>query len=168
MATMGSVDDERPTGVPGERRPERQLERPPSDRYRDDAEPRPADEAPTAGPRGIVGAIVAALVGAIAIAVGGGLMTITAGLLVIAAVLGWVVAALVSLDADPAAGRRGRRTTATIVGLAGVALGQVGLWIIAREEGGTLGPIDYLAEVFGVLVPLEFALAGGIAWWRTA
>ena len=36
----------------------------------------------------------------------------------------------------------------------GVALGQVGLWLLGREEGGVLSLIDYLAEVFGFLVPL--------------
>ena len=86
--------------------------------------------------------------------------TITAGLLVIAVVIGWLVAALVSFGADPGAGRTGRRATATVIALAGVALGQIGLWLIARQEGGTLGVIDYLAEVFGFLVPLELALAG--------
>jgi hypothetical protein len=156
--------------TPGETRPERRLERPPSDRYRD-GEPALKTANRGSARSGLVLSTIAALVGAAAIAVGGGLLTMTAGLLVVAAVVGWVVAVLVSIGVDRPAGRASRtrrRWTATGIALAGVALGQLGLWLIARQEGGTLGLLDYLAEVFGVLVPLELALASGIAWWRTA
>ncbi len=51
--------------------------------------------------------------------------------------------------------------------MTGVALGQVGLWLLGREEGGVLSLIDYLAEVFGFLVPLQFVIAALIAWWQT-
>jgi hypothetical protein len=59
-----------------------------------------------------------------------------------------------------------RRSLAGLIALAGVALGQVGIWLIARSEGGTLGLLDYLAEAFGLLVPAELLLAAVIAWWR--
>jgi hypothetical protein len=49
----------------------------------------------------------------------------------------------------------------------GVALGQVGLWLLGREEGGVLPLLDYLAEVFGFLVPLQLGIAGLVAWWQT-
>jgi hypothetical protein len=156
--------------TPGEARPGRRLERPPSDRY-GKAEPAAQEANRGSRPSGLVLPTIAGLVGAAAIAVGGGLLTMTAGLLVVAAAIGWVVAVLVSLGADHVVGgtdRTRRRWTATSIALAGVALGQVGLWVIARQEGGTLGLVDYLAEVFGVLVPLELAIAGGVAWWRTA
>ena len=153
--------------VPGERAPERQLDRPPSERYQE-SEPPLEETAGRSSALGLVGAVLVAVVGAVAIAIAGGRLTITAGLLVIAAVVGWLVAGLVSFGADPGAGRTGRRTTAMVIALAGVALGQIGLWVIARQEGGTLGVTDYLAEVFGFLVPLELTLAGAIAWWRTA
>jgi hypothetical protein len=168
------VDDERANEgaggaeqVPGERRPERQLDRPPSERYLEAA---PVETEPTGRSRawGVASAILAAVVGGLAIAIAGGKVTVTAGLLVIAAVLGWLVAGLLSGGADPAVGRTGRRGAAALIALAGVALGQVGLWVIARQEGGTLDPIEYLVETFGILVPLELALAGAIAWWRTA
>jgi hypothetical protein len=52
------------------------------------------------------------------------------------------------------------------VGLALVAvvLGQLGLWLYARTEGGVLGPFEYLGETFGLLVPLELAAASIAAW----
>jgi hypothetical protein len=164
------VDAPPPTAGPGDRRPGRQLDRPPSDRYGADVQ---APDATTARPpfaRGLAAAIVAAVAGAIVIAVGGGLLTITAGLLVVAAVVGWIVAIALTLGAGPARGaERGRRRwTAAAIAAGGVAVGQVGLWLIARSEGGTLGAVDYLAEVFGVLVPAEMLIAAAFAWWRAA
>jgi hypothetical protein len=148
---------------PGERR----LERPPSERYGTEAATGPASATTWPIGRGTAVAAAAAIVGAAVITIAGGLLAITAGLLVVAAALGWVVAASLSRDVDPAApGRQRRRALAAVFALAGVALGQVGLWVVARAEGGTLGLIDYLAEVFGILVPLQFGLAGAIAWWQ--
>ena len=120
--------------------------------------------------RGIAAAAVAAIAGAVLIAGGGGLLTITAGLLVVAAIVGWIVAVALMLGGGVATGpERGRRRwIAAVIALAGVALGQLGLWLIARGEGGTLGPIDYLAETFGVLVPTELLIAAVVAWWRGA
>ena len=51
--------------------------------------------------------------------------------------------------------------------LIGVGLGQVGLWLLARGEGGVLPLVDYLGETFGILVPLQLAIAGLVAWWRS-
>lgn len=156
-----------PAPGPGERRPQR-LERPPSDRYQpsEQADAPPEERRSTA--RGLVAAVVAGIVGAVVIAVGGGLLTFTAGLLVLAGVLGWIIAIALNLGAGLPADRGRRRWTAALIALAAVALGQVGLWLIARGEGGTLGLVDYLAEVFGVLVPAELLIAAGIAWWRAA
>ena len=47
-----------------------------------------------------------------------------------------------------------------------MVLGQVGLWLFARAEGGVLAPIDYLGQTFGPLVPVEVVLAAVVAWWR--
>lgn len=160
------MDGQPPIDGPGERRPAR-LDRPPSERYHVDDSPGERAE-PSRSARSVSGAVIAAIVGGIVIAVGGGLLTITAGLLIVAGVLGWVVAVIVSTGADRTTGRAGRRTTAAAIALGGVALGQLGLWLIARQEGGTLGFVDYLAEVFGLLVLGELALAAAVAWWRAA
>lgn len=162
------VVDDTPTDEPGERRPARTLDHAPSDRYR---ETEATEEATGPSPpvaRAIVFALLAAIAGGIAIAIAGGRLTITAGLLVIAGVLGWVIAVVLTLGlgTNRSMGPRARRVTAATVAVLGVALGQVGLWLIAREEGGVLAPIDYLADVFGFLVPAEFAVAAAVAWWR--
>ena len=157
---MRVVDDQRSSGEPGERR----LDRPPSDRYTSAApEPIPDEAGPLS--RALTYAVLAALGGAAAITVGGGLLAITAGLVVIAAALGWAVAA--ALSSSPEAGTRGRRRVVA-AGLAavGVALGQLGLWLVARQEGGVLGLPEYLGEVFGILVPMQLAIAVAVALWR--
>jgi hypothetical protein len=61
------------------------------------------------------------------------------------------------------AGRR-RVGIALALALGAVALGQLGLWQYGRTEGGVLGPLDYLGQVYGPLVLVEFAAAGILAW----
>jgi hypothetical protein len=166
---MASMDDGRPSDAPGERR----LARPSSERYTAAAPETPPDGAPpnTADPRpntadpsrGLALAALLAIVGAVIITVAGGLLAITAGLLVIAATLGLAIPMV--LAQGTAAARR--RWLAPSLALLGVALGQVGLWLVARQEGGTLGLIDYLAETFGFLVPLQLGIAAVVAWWQS-
>ncbi|HEV8282606.1 MAG TPA: hypothetical protein VGQ02_12145 [Candidatus Limnocylindrales bacterium] len=148
------------SNVPGERR----LARPPSERYR--AVEEPATPVGTRA-RGITWGMATAILGAAAITVAGGLLAITAGLLVIAGVVGWAVALAVVNAGGASPGGARRVGTAITLALTGVALGQLGLWLLARQEGGVLSPLDYLAEVFGILVPLELAIAGLVAWWRS-
>lgn len=96
----------------------------------------------------------AGLAGAAAITVLGGVVTMTAGLIVVAAATGWAVGAAMP----------GRTRAAVGLALVAVALGQLGLWSYARSEGGVLGPIDLLWQVYGGLVPLEFLAAAIFAW----
>jgi hypothetical protein len=158
---MPCVSDEPRPGIPGERR----LERPPSDRYRSvDPEPEPAAVGSPA--RGVALGAVVAILGAVAITVTGGLLTITAGLLVVAGLIGWAVAVAVVSGGGAGLTRTRRAPIAATLAIAGAALGQVGLWLLARQEGGVLPLIDYLGETFGILVPLEIAIAALVAWWR--
>jgi hypothetical protein len=151
-----------PPATPGERR----LAHPPSDRYR-------ADEAraavPTADPgaslpRGAAISIVVAIAGAVAIIVLGGVFAITAGLVAVAGGTGWAIAAGLGYGAGEQMARRSRVIAAVALAVGAVAAGQLGLWQYARTEGGVLAPVDYLAEVFGPLVPLEFGAAALLAW----
>ncbi len=164
----------RPPAVGGERR----LARPPSDRYGgaagagtgsspgDTPGGDPAAAAPPNPMRGVVYGSVAALVGAALIVVFGGALAISAGLLVVAAAVGYVVGlAAVGGAGDTLGGPARSWIAAAIAGL-GVVLGQAGLWVYARAEGGVLPPIEYLAQTFGPLVPLELLVAVGVAWWR--
>ena len=125
------------------------LDRPPSERY--PAEPATDIEA-TPARRATRGA-GAALIGAAVIAVLGGPLSVTLGLVGVAAVIGWAIGSI----ARPSLG--------LAVGLAvgSVAMGLIGIWLFARIEGGVLGPLDYFAEVHGPLVVVDLAVAGLVA-----
>jgi hypothetical protein len=133
------------TREPGERPPP--LDRAPGDRY-----PTPAEEA--AGPRidpWIPVAVV--LGGVVAYTVLGGILTVTAGLIVVAVFLGWLIGRLVSPPAPAAA-----------VALGAVVLGLLGIWLFGRIEGGVLDPIAYLDEVQGwPLVAAQLIGGAGMA-----
>jgi hypothetical protein len=154
---MAAMDD----GRPGETPPgERRLARPPSERY---VAPAGGSGPDGAGPRARTGlAVLLAGAGAVVITIAGGLLSITAGLLVIAGAIGWAIAVILSRGTEVA----GRPWLAPALASSGVALGQVGLWLVARQAGGTLDPIAYLGETFGVLVPLQLAIAAVVAWWQ--
>jgi hypothetical protein len=139
--------------VPGERRPgpvgPTVLDRPPSDRYlpRDPAGgPRPTLRDRVAAPLGV------AVGGIVAYVLLGGVLALTAGLIVVAGLIGWLMG-LVVRPPLRAAG----------VAVAVVAVGLLGIWLFGRWEGGVLDPLDYLAEVHGLILPLELAAAGGMA-----
>ena len=134
---------------PGEPRP--RLDRAPGERYRP-AEP----ETSAAGVTALDAALipVAIVLGtAIAFTVAGGVLTVTAGLIVLAAFAGWLVGRFVSPP-----------PRAAVVGLVAVVLGFLGIWLYGRMEGGVLWPIDYLLEVDGpVVVALSLLVGGGMA-----
>jgi hypothetical protein len=146
--------------MPGERR----LAHPPSDRYRV-AEPEPADPGRTvSAARGAMLAVGAAAAGAVAITILGGVLAVSAGLIVVAGVTGWAVALGLRVGAGASLSAGGRVRLAIGLALVAVVVGQVGLWLYARTEGGVLGPLDYLGETFGLLVPLQAVAASIVAW----
>jgi hypothetical protein len=109
-------------------------------------------------------ALLASEVGALAIALGG-ILALSAGLVVIAAVVGLIVGWVLR---GPASQGRSMAVAAVGIALLGVATGQLWLWVIALLEGGVLGPLDYLAQTFGFLVPAQFIVAGLGAWLGAA
>jgi len=138
-----------PPNEPGERRP--RLERPPSARY---GVPAAATD-PTGAGRldSILVPVAIILGGTIGFVVLGGVLDVTAGLVVVAAFLGWLAGRLVSPPGRAAA-----------VGLVVVAAGFLGIWLFGRLEGGVLDPVSYLLEVEGAIVVLvSLVAAGGLA-----
>jgi hypothetical protein len=140
---------------PGERR---RLDHPPSDRYQTEPAAGVTEaEAPVPAPvserERLLRGVAVGLVGIIAMTLLGGPLSITTGLIGAAGAIGWVVGAVM----------RPLRIPAVAVALASVALGLVGIWIFAGFEGGVLGPIEYLADVQGILVPIELIAAGALA-----
>jgi hypothetical protein len=83
----------------------------------------------------------------------GGPLSITFGLLGVAAVIGWAVGSL----ARPALG------LAVGIAVGSVALGLVGIWLFAGLEGGVLGLVDYFGAIQGPFVLVDLIVAALIA-----
>ncbi|HEY7131951.1 MAG TPA: hypothetical protein VH440_06850 [Candidatus Limnocylindrales bacterium] len=130
-----------PRPEPGE--PRQRLDRPPGERYAS-----PAGDADT-GPDLRWAPVAVVLSGAILYTVLGGILTITAGLVVLAAFIGWLIGKLVSPP-----------PRAALVGLLAVVAGLLGIWLFGRVEGGVLDPITYLDEVQGWPLVIGQLLAG--------
>jgi hypothetical protein len=96
--------------------------------------------------------LAVAVGGVLAFVVLGGILAITAGLVVLAGLIGWLIGLVVRPP-----------VRAAVVAVAVVAVGLLGVWLFGRWEGGVLDPFEYFAEVQGVLVPLELLAAGGLA-----
>jgi hypothetical protein len=136
-----------PSAEPGERR---RLDRPPSDRY----EAAAADAPDTISDEDATPAVVpVGLAGVIAFTVLGGPLSVTVGLVAAAGAIGWVIGMVMRPD----------RALAVVLAIGSVALGLVGIWLFAGLEGGALGLVDYLAQVQGILIPIELAVAGVLA-----
>ena len=159
----GSAPADPAPPTPGERR----LAHPPSDRYRAAEARAAAVDADRPDPaasvaRGLAIAVAIAVVGAAAIVVVGGVMSETTGLVVVAGATGLFIAIALQVGAGDHLTSRRRIALAVGLTVVAIALGQLGVWQYARSEGGVLPLIDYLGEVFGLLVPLQFA-AGTVA-----
>ena len=168
----------------GEQRPagEQRLARPPSARYGSPSAGEPQAPAGAAlsteasggrasavrasAVRGIAFGTIAALLGAALIVLLGGALAISAGLLVAAAALGYAVGIATVAGAGDTLACPARPSVAAVLAAIGALLGQAGLWLFARSEGGVLPLIDYLGQTFGLLVPLEVLLAAAVAAWR--
>lgn len=111
-------------------------------------------------------ATVVVIVAAAVITVLGGVLAVSAGLIVAAAAIGWTVAVALRVGAREWLGRSARVRLAVGLAVVAIALGQLGLWLYAGTEGGVLPPLDYLGQVFGPLVPAEFTAAAIFAWVR--
>ena len=91
--------------------------------------------------------------GAVAYTLLGGVIAVTAGLIVVALFVGWLIGKLVSPP-----------PRAALVGVVTIVAGLLGIWLFGRLEGGVLDPIAYLDEVQGwPLVVLQLLAGGGMA-----
>ena len=136
---------------PGERPNRPRLDRPPGARYAEAAEA-PAHASPV---RGVAWAALVAVGGAAAIVALGGPLAVSVGLLVVAFLIGRFVGLTL----------RSRCRAAVIIALLAIVVGQLGIWLYARSEGGVLGLVDYLGQAFGWLVPAQLLVGAAVAWW---
>ena len=122
---------------------------------------------PTAGSaaRGVAFGLTAGAAGVAAHAAAATLLLWTGALLVVAVTLGIVVGTAVAQGAGPSLRPRARQGLAVTLALAALTVA-VGInWALS---GMFLDPLDYLAQVYGLLVPLQaiLAAAGAVAGSR--
>jgi hypothetical protein len=147
-----------PRELPGDRPPKRLLERPPSERL---APPRPdaagADATSAGSPRRSVAYGLAAATGGVVVHLAAATLLLWTGtLLVVAATIGIVVGLAVALGAGTSLRPAGRRGFAVALAV-GATVVAVGLnWALS---GMYLGPLDYVDQVYGLLVPVQLLLA---------
>ena len=152
---------------PGERPNRTTLDRPPGERYRQPETPE-GDATTANGPvRGIASAVLVAIAGAAAIVALGGPLTVTLGLIVIAGLIGRFVGVAIAAGSGATISRGARMASAVVIAILGVVVGQFGLWLYARSEGGVLALPDYLGQAFGWLVVAEVVVAAVVAWWTS-
>jgi len=176
---------------PGDRPPSetmgstRRLERAPGERYAPGRPGQPGasepggEEAGTSVRRALFApvtkAVLAAVVGALILYGLGALLSSSAGLVFVAGLTGAVVGLVLARAAAPGPseepGLTRRQVTWSAVGLTvlAVVLGAAGTWLHALAEGGALGPIEYLLDTFGIVVPAELVIGAiGAAWGASA
>lgn len=119
------------------------------------------------GDRSIVYGGAAALAGAAVLFVLAAPLSVDTGLLVVAAAAGWAVGLATRVGAARARtafdGRASARMeTAVALAFAACVVAWLAIWGWSRVQGGVLGPVDFLAQVYGLLVPAQalFAVAG--------
>lgn len=155
--------------APGPDQEAHKLDRPPSSRYAD----RPAADAapPGSALRGpLARALLVAVFGAGALVAVGAIFASTVGLLFTSGATGAGVGLVLARAAVPpddprAVPRRTVEWLAIGLSIGAIVVADVATWLIARQEGGTLGPLDYLLTTFGPFVPGEALLAAFTAWW---
>jgi len=149
----------------GERR---RLDRAPGERYAPGptAGERPQDEAGVlgrGGSRALIRAALAADAGALVFVVVAQL-GIAAGLLVVAAFTGWLTAvALVWNGRGAIPGTRTRVGLAALLGGQAMVLGLLIDWAYSLVQGGAMGPLAYVAELYGLVAVVAIVLGAGVA-----
>ncbi len=148
----------------------RRLAEAPSARY---GSP-PGDELGASAPS-LVGplarASIVAVVGAAVLIVVGAILASTAGLLFVSGITGLGIGLVLARARVPGDGSdvalSPRAVTLLAIGLAitAVIAAAIGTWLIARDQGGVLGPMDYLLTTFGPFVPGELLIAALTAAW---
>jgi hypothetical protein len=174
-----------PDRDPGEHPPRRLLERAPSERYATSspaaargsaARGSAAGGSPAGGSaagggdagsvrRAFLLGLGAAAIGAAVHLVCAVLLLVTGGLLVVAATLGFGVGSLVRHGAGLRVRSGTRRSLGVTLAIAAIAVALAVNWALS---GAYLGPLDFLDQVYGALVPLQVAAAaaGALAGTR--
>lgn len=157
--------------TPGERPPKRLLEQTPSERLLGQpgaavhVDRAPSDTGAGSAARSLAFGLAAAALGAAVHVAAATALLWTGALLVVAVLLGIVVGLAVALGAGSSSRPAARRSLAVTLAVIALAVAIGANWALS---GMFLGPLDYLAQVYGLLVPLQaiLAAAGAVAGSR--
>jgi uncharacterized membrane protein YidH (DUF202 family) len=151
---------------PGERPNRTALDRAPGERYQDTTTT--ATGGQSSGPaRGVAWAVLVGIAGAALIVAFGGVLGVSLGLVVLAVVIGRFVTLALLAGSGTTIPPGARTRVAVAIAVLAILLGQLGIWLYARSEGGVLGLLDYLVQAFGWLVPAQLAVAALVAGWTS-
>ncbi|HYO44544.1 MAG TPA: hypothetical protein VES19_15200 [Candidatus Limnocylindrales bacterium] len=170
-----------PAPAGGDRRP---LDRPPGERYGSGSSGTGAGPNGGSGPgrpRGPAGSVpggsgtARALVAGMLVADAGailffalGLLDLGVGLVAVAAFTGWATAlALVWWGRRAIPDARTRVTVGAVLGGWTVVGGIIVDWLYALVQGGSLGPLDYVAQRYGMVALLALVVAAAVAAVRS-
>lgn len=94
-----------------------------------------------------------------------GPLAFSAGLVIVGIFAGRVIGLSAKAGGGGAVTSDQAVSTALVVTLAWFVASQAATWLYARNEGGVLGPLDYLLQTFGPVVPLVAIASVVAAWW---
>lgn len=115
--------------------------------------------------RAVGSGIIAAVIALVVFLIFAGPLSFSAGLVVIAVFAGRLIGLVVRTAAGPAVSSDARIVIALLVTIGWFVAAQLGVWVYARSEGGALDLVDYLAQTFGPLVPIQLIVSVLVAWW---
>lgn len=153
---MTQQPTERPATEVGERPPKRLLERPPSERLADSSAVAGTQAATGSAARAFAYGMAAGAAGTVVHLVAATLLLLTGALLVVAVTIGIAVGLGVALGGGSALRPSSRRALAAVLAVGAVVVAVGANWALS---GMYLGPLDYVLEVYGLLVPAQLALA---------
>ena len=153
-----------PPPEPGDRPPTGLLARAPGTRYASAGRVEGGSALRASASRPALAGAVVAAIGAAILVVLTGPLGVTTGLLLVAAAVGWAIGLAVKLGGGAALAGGRSAAIAVLLALGACVAGWIGAWAWSRATGGALGPVDFLSQVYGILVPAEalFAVAGAM------
>lgn len=174
MSEQQPIDPRAQPPVGGDRRP---LDRAPGERYGTGSGGSGRSSGSSGGPgtgpessgpgrrrsRAIIAAVLVADAGAVLFFLLG-LLDLGVGLVAVAAFTGWITAlALVWWGPDALPVATTRVAVGAFLGGWTVVGGIIVDWVYALVQGGVLGPLDYVAQRYGVVAILALVVAAGVA-----
>jgi hypothetical protein len=154
--------------MPGDRAPGRRLDRAPGDRFAPPTVSGHDGGDSTAGgsiARAAIWATVAAVILLIVYVALAGPFAWSPGLVFVGILAGRAIGQSTKAGGGGAITSDQSVSVALVVTLAWFVASETATWLYARNEGGVLGPIDYLLQTFGPVVPLVAITSVLAAWW---